>query len=34
MPLLKIVKLLVILGVTFWFGVFTLAGVVFAVAPF
>ena len=34
MPLLKIVKLLVILGLTFWFGVFTLAGVVFVVAPF
>jgi uncharacterized membrane protein YbhN (UPF0104 family) len=33
-PLLKIVKLLVILGLTFWFGVFTLAGVVFVVAPF
>jgi uncharacterized membrane protein YbhN (UPF0104 family) len=33
-PLLKIVKLLVILGLTFWFGVFALAGVVFIVAPF
>ena len=33
-PLLKIVKLLVILGLTFWFGVFALAGVVFVVAPF
>ena len=32
-PLLKIVELLVILGLTFWFGVFTLAGVVFVVAP-
>ncbi len=34
MPLLKIVKLLVILGLTFWFGVFALAGVVFVVSPF
>jgi uncharacterized membrane protein YbhN (UPF0104 family) len=33
-PLLKIVELLVILGLTFWFGVFALAGVVFVVAPF
>jgi phosphatidylglycerol lysyltransferase len=33
-PLVKIVELLVILGLTFWFGVFTLAGVVFVVAPF
>jgi uncharacterized membrane protein YbhN (UPF0104 family) len=33
-PLLKIVKLLVILGLTFWFGVFGLAGVVFVVTPF
>ena len=32
-PLLKIVELLVILGLTFWFGVFTLAGVVFIAAP-
>ncbi len=33
-PLIKIVELLVILGLTFWFGVFTLAGVVFTVDPF
>jgi uncharacterized membrane protein YbhN (UPF0104 family) len=33
-PLIKIVELLVILGLTFWFGVFTLAGIVFTVAPF
>jgi uncharacterized membrane protein YbhN (UPF0104 family) len=33
-PLVKIVELLVILGLTFWFGVFTLAGIVFTVAPF
>jgi uncharacterized membrane protein YbhN (UPF0104 family) len=33
-PLVKIVELLVILGLTFWFGVFTLAGVIFTVAPF
>lgn len=33
-PLLKIARLLVILGLTFWFGVFALAGVVFVVAPF
>ena len=33
-PLLKIVELLIILGLTFWFGVFTLAGVVFIAAPF
>ena len=32
-PLVKIVELLVILGLTFWFGVFTLAGVVFIVTP-
>ncbi len=32
-PLLKIVELLVILGLTFWFGVFTLAGVVFIAVP-
>jgi phosphatidylglycerol lysyltransferase len=32
-PLLKIVELLIILGLTFWFGVLTLAGVVLAVAP-
>ncbi len=30
----KILDLLVILGLTFWFGVFTLAGVVFVLAPF
>lgn len=30
---LKIVQLLVILGLTFWFGVFALAGVVFIFAP-
>ena len=30
----KILDLLVILGLTFWFGVFTLAGVVFVAAPF
>ncbi len=34
MPLRKILDLLVILGLTFWFGVFTLAGVVFVAAPF
>jgi uncharacterized membrane protein YbhN (UPF0104 family) len=34
MPLIKIIELLVILGLTFWFGVFTLAGVVFTVRPF
>jgi phosphatidylglycerol lysyltransferase len=34
LPLLKILDLLVILGLTFWFGVFTLAGVVFVAAPF
>lgn len=33
-PLLKIARLLVILGLTFWFGVFALAGVVFVAAPF
>ena len=33
-PLIKIVELLVILGLTFWFGVFTLAGIVFTLAPF
>lgn len=33
-PVLKIVELLVILGLTFWFGVFTLAGVVFIASPF
>jgi uncharacterized membrane protein YbhN (UPF0104 family) len=33
-PLIKIVELLVILGLTFWFGVFTLAGVVFTLRPF
>ena len=33
-PLPKIVKLLVILALTFWFGVLALAGVVFVVAPF
>jgi uncharacterized membrane protein YbhN (UPF0104 family) len=32
-PLIKIVELLVILGLTFWFGVFTLAGVVFTARP-
>jgi phosphatidylglycerol lysyltransferase len=31
--LLKILDLLLILGLTFWFGVFTLAGVVFVAAP-
>lgn len=31
--LLKILDLLLILGLTFWFGVFTLAGVVFIVTP-
>jgi uncharacterized membrane protein YbhN (UPF0104 family) len=30
----KILDLLVILGLTFWFGVFTLAGAIFVVAPF
>jgi phosphatidylglycerol lysyltransferase len=34
MPLMRILNLLVILGLTFWFGVFTLAGIVFIVAPF
>jgi uncharacterized membrane protein YbhN (UPF0104 family) len=33
-PLVKIIELLVILGLTFWFGVFVLAGVVFIAAPF
>jgi phosphatidylglycerol lysyltransferase len=33
-PLLKILELLVILGLTFWFGVFTLAGLVFVATPF
>ena len=33
-PLIKIIELLVILGLTFWFGVFTLAGIVFTAAPF
>lgn len=32
--LIRILDLLVILGLTFWFGVFTLAGIVFIVAPF
>ena len=32
--LVKILELLVILGLTFWFGLFTLAGVVFIAAPF
>ena len=30
----KILDLLVILGLTFWFGVFTLAGIIFVVTPF
>jgi phosphatidylglycerol lysyltransferase len=34
MPLMKILDLLVILGLTFWFGVFTLAGIVFMATPF
>ena len=34
MSLGKILDLLVILGLTFWFGVFTLAGVVFMARPF
>ena len=29
LPLLKILQLLVILGLTFWFGVFALAGTIF-----
>jgi phosphatidylglycerol lysyltransferase len=33
MPILKILQLLVILGLTFWFGVFALAGVVFLLTP-
>jgi phosphatidylglycerol lysyltransferase len=33
-PIIKILELLVILGLTFWFGLFALAGVVFIVAPF
>jgi uncharacterized membrane protein YbhN (UPF0104 family) len=32
-PVLKILQLLVILGLTFWFGVFALAGLVFVFAP-
>jgi uncharacterized membrane protein YbhN (UPF0104 family) len=32
-PLIKIIELLIILGLTFWFGVLTLAGVVFMAAP-
>jgi phosphatidylglycerol lysyltransferase len=32
--LVKIIELLIILGLTFWFGVLTLAGIVFIVAPF
>jgi len=32
-PTLKILQLLVILGLTFWFGVFALAGVIFVFAP-
>jgi phosphatidylglycerol lysyltransferase len=34
LPLRKIFELLIILGLTFWFAVFTLAGVVFVAAPF
>jgi uncharacterized membrane protein YbhN (UPF0104 family) len=34
MPLIKILELLVILGLTFWFGVFTLAGCIFVATPF
>jgi phosphatidylglycerol lysyltransferase len=34
MRTLKILNLLLILGLTFWFGVFTLAGVVFVALPF
>jgi phosphatidylglycerol lysyltransferase len=34
LPALRILDLLIILGLTFWFGVFTLAGVVFTVVPF
>ena len=34
MKLVKILELLVILGLTFWFGLFTLAGIVFIAAPF
>jgi phosphatidylglycerol lysyltransferase len=33
-PLVKILELLIILGLTFWFGLFTLAGIVFIAAPF
>jgi uncharacterized membrane protein YbhN (UPF0104 family) len=33
MPLVKILQLLVILGLTFWFGLFAVAGIVFVVAP-
>jgi uncharacterized membrane protein YbhN (UPF0104 family) len=33
-PLVKILELLVILGLTFWFGLFTLAGIIFIAAPF
>ena len=32
-PLTKIVQLLVILALTFWFGVFFIAGVLFVFAP-
>ena len=32
-PLVKILQLLVILGLTFWFGLFAVAGTVFVVAP-
>jgi phosphatidylglycerol lysyltransferase len=32
-PLIKIVELLIILGLTFWFGLLTLAGVVFMATP-
>ena len=33
LPLLKILQLLVILGLTFWFGVFALAGTIFIFHP-
>lgn len=32
-PIIKVLQLLVILGLTFWFGVFALAGVIFVFSP-
>src|SRR5690606_19287607 len=34
MPPGAIVRLMVVIGATFWFGIFALAGVIFIVAPF